>query len=131
MFVRMCPYFPFSARIYLNQHHWIAARLRAEGIAFQQCANAFLRCADPARLQAIANSLTPIHLLRCGQKWLTAFTPFFTATERREAGCQHRLFFSQVEYCDNLISGTAPRSISLENGCSTPTVPSASPTKSP
>ena len=30
-------------------------------------------------------------------------TPFLTAREREHAGCQHRLFFSQVEYCDNLI----------------------------
>ena len=30
-------------------------------------------------------------------------TPFFTAKEREEAGCQHRLFFSQIEFCDNLI----------------------------
>lgn len=30
-------------------------------------------------------------------------TPFFTAKERAEAGCQHRLFFSQIEFCDNLI----------------------------
>ncbi len=29
--------------------------------------------------------------------------PFFTAREREHAGCQHRLFFSQVEFCDNLI----------------------------
>jgi len=29
--------------------------------------------------------------------------PFFHAKERREAGCWHQLFFSQVEYCDNLI----------------------------
>ena len=41
--------------------------------------------------------------MQCGQKWLTTFTPFFTTRERQEAGCQHRLFFSQVEYCDNLI----------------------------
>jgi hypothetical protein len=34
---------------------------------------------------------------------LRAFTPFFTAEERREAGCQHRLFFAQIEYCDTLI----------------------------
>jgi hypothetical protein len=34
---------------------------------------------------------------------LRAFTPFCTAEERREAGCQHRLFFAQTEYCDNLI----------------------------
>jgi hypothetical protein len=42
-------------------------------------------------------------LLTCGQKWLTRFTPFFTESERKQAACQHRLFFSQVEFCDNLI----------------------------
>src|SRR5207244_2244441 len=55
------------------------------------------------RLQELADSLTAQDLLRCGQKWLTALTPFFTPPERRQAGCQHRLFFSQVELCDNLI----------------------------
>jgi hypothetical protein len=103
MFVRMCPYFPFSARVCLNQHHWLALRMRQEGIAFRQCKNAFLQCSDPKRLQELADSLTAKDLLRCGQKWLAAFTPFFTSQERRQAGCQHRLFFSQVELCDNLI----------------------------
>jgi hypothetical protein len=36
-------------------------------------------------------------------EWLTRLTPFFTERERRQAGCQHQLFFSQVEFCDNLI----------------------------
>lgn len=103
MFVRMCPYLPFSARVCLNQHHWLAQRMRDEGIDFQQCTNAFLRCANPARLQELSDSLTPRDLLTCGQKWLAAFTPFFTERERKQAGCQHRLFFAQVEYCDNLI----------------------------
>src|SRR5450432_4338842 len=103
MFVRVCPYLPFSARICLNQHHWLANRMREEGIGFKQTANAFLKCAVPDRLQELANSLTPRDLVACGQKWLTHFTPFFTAKEREHAGCQHRLFFSQVEYCDNLI----------------------------
>jgi len=103
MFVRLCPYFPFSARVCLNQHHWLAMRMRAEGIDFQQCTNAFLKCSHPARLQELADSLTTQDLLTCGQKWLAAFTPFFTDKERKQAGCQHRLFFSQVEYCDNLI----------------------------
>jgi hypothetical protein len=103
MFVRMCPYFPFSARVCLNQHHWLANRLRQEGIDFQQPSNLFLKCGNPERLQELADALTPQDLLTCGQKWLTAFTPFFTEKERKEAGCQHRLFFAQVEYCDNLI----------------------------
>jgi hypothetical protein len=50
MFVRMCPYLPFSARICLNQHHWLANRMREEGVDFQQCSNAFMRCAKPQRL---------------------------------------------------------------------------------
>ena len=103
MFVRVCPYFPFSARVCLNQHHWLANQLRAEDIRFQQCSNAFLKCAQPARLQQLADSLTARDLVSCGEKWLARFTPFFTDHERRRAGCQHRLFFSQVEYCDNLI----------------------------
>jgi len=103
MFVRMCPYFPFSARVCLNQHNWLAIRMQEEGIDFQQCTNAFLKCGNPTRLQELADSLTAQDLLKCGQKWLAAFTPFFTDKERKQAGCQHRLFFSQVEYCDNLI----------------------------
>jgi hypothetical protein len=103
MFVRMCPYFPFSARVCLNQHHWLAIRMREEGIDFQQSTNAFLKCGNPARLQELADSLATQDLLQCGQKWLAAFTPFITDKERKHAGCQHRLFFSQVEYCDNLI----------------------------
>lgn len=103
MFVRLCPYFPFSARRCLNQHHWLAARLRSEGVAFRQGGNALLTCSDPARLQQLADALTPRDLDRCAQKWLRTLTPFCTATERRQAACQHRLFLSQVEYCDNLI----------------------------
>jgi hypothetical protein len=103
MFVRMCPYFPFSARICLNQHHWLAGRMQEQGISFRQCSNAFLQCSDPERLQQLADSLTAQEFLRCGQKWLAYFTPFFTEAERKQAGCQHRLFFAQVEYCDNLI----------------------------
>jgi hypothetical protein len=103
MFVRMCPYLPFSARVYLNQHHWLANRMREEGIDFQQCSNAFLRCGTPERLQELADTLTAEDLSSCGHKWLTRFTPFFSERERWQAGCQHRLFFSQIEFCDNLI----------------------------
>jgi hypothetical protein len=103
MFVRVCPYFPFSARICLNQHYWLALRMQERGIRFQQCANAFLQCSDSQTLQKLADSLTANDLITCGQKWLTHFTPFFTSEERKQADVQHRLFFAQVETCDNLI----------------------------
>jgi hypothetical protein len=62
-----------------------------------------LRCSAPERLQELADTLTTQDLSRCGRKWLARFTPFFSETERRQSGCQHRLFFSQIEFCDNLI----------------------------
>jgi hypothetical protein len=67
-------YFPFSARVCLNQHHWLAIRVRQEGIDLQQCKNAFLKCSNPQRLQELADSLTARDLQQCVQKWLSAFT---------------------------------------------------------
>jgi hypothetical protein len=104
----LCSHLPVSSVLdpgVLNQHHWLANRMREEGVDFQQCSNAFLRSGRPQRLQELADALTLTaeDLSTCGQKWLACFTPFFTARERKQAGCQHRLFFSQIEYCDNLI----------------------------
>jgi len=99
----MCPYLPFSARLCLNQHHWLVNRLRTEGVDFRQCSNAFAGCAKPQRLQELADELAPPDLVARGQKWLACFTPFFTPEEREEAGCRHRLFFAQTEFCDNLV----------------------------
>jgi hypothetical protein len=103
MFVRVCPYFPFSTRICLNQHHWLAHKMRQAGIRFEQSKNAFRQCSDPAALQRMADSLTAEDLTKCGHKWINRLIPFFQAKERREAGCWHQLFFAQVEYCENLI----------------------------
>src|SRR2546427_4659532 len=57
MFIRVCPYLPFSARVCLNQHYWIANHLKQRGIRFRQSTNAFASCADPKVLQEIADSL--------------------------------------------------------------------------
>jgi len=103
IFVRVCPYFPFSTRICLNQHYWLAHKMKQAGIRFTQSGNAFRRCSDPAALQEMADSLTAKNFLRCGHKWINRLIPFFRSSERREHGCWHNLFFSQVEYCDNLI----------------------------
>jgi hypothetical protein len=103
LFVRVCPYFPFSTRICLNQHYWLALKMKQAGIRFTQTGNCFRRCSDPETLQRMADSLTPQDLTHCGHKWLNRLIPFFTPQERREHGCWHQLFFSQVEFCENLI----------------------------
>ena len=103
MFVRICPYLPFSARVCLNQHHWLANRMRQEGIDFQQCANAFTRCAKPERLQQLADgSPLGIRCIAAKSGW-RASRHSLPPGSGRNFGCRHRLFFSQVEFCDNLI----------------------------
>src|SRR5450759_4566659 len=103
MFVRICPYFPFTARLCLNQHDWIAQRLRQQGMGFEQRANSFVACDDPEALQRIADTFTAEDLIACGRKWIDRLVPFFSKQERRYLGCDHQFYFKQVEYCDNLI----------------------------
>src|SRR5437764_394241 len=90
-------------RALLNGHEWLACRLRAEGIAFEQCANAFRTCAHPARLQELADQFSAADIEACGHRWLAQLVPFFTDRERRHQGFGYRLFVSQVEYCTNLV----------------------------
>jgi hypothetical protein len=52
MFVRMCPYLPFSARVCLNQHHWLAQRMQEEKIGFQQCSECLLKMQRPPQTPA-------------------------------------------------------------------------------
>jgi len=87
IFVRMCPYLPFSARVCLNQHHWLANRMREEGVDFQQCSNAFIRCGRPERLQELADTLTAEDLSTCGQKWLARFTQESTNKRASSTAC--------------------------------------------
>ncbi len=103
MFIRICPYFPFNARVYLNGHEWLACQLRRADIAFRQPANAFVSCVRPGRLQQLADSFSAHDIVSCAHRWLAQLVPFFRDAERRHGGCGYRLFASQVEYCTNLI----------------------------
>ena len=70
MFLRICPYFPFNVRVCVNQHEHLARQLEREGIPFRQSANAFVQCADPERLQQLADGFNSGDLDRPVQRWL-------------------------------------------------------------
>jgi hypothetical protein len=102
LFVRLCPYFPFPVEVCLNGHEWLAQQLRRAGVAFRQRDNAFTDCADPRRLQELADAFGPAHLRAALDPLLERWLPFFTPAERAQ-GYRHRLFLAQVEYCHNLV----------------------------
>jgi len=56
MFLRICPYFPFNARVCVNQHEWLARHRQEDGVFFRKAANAFVQCSNPVRLQQLADT---------------------------------------------------------------------------
>src|ERR1700693_5037746 len=50
MFVRICPYLPFSARVCLNQHHWLANRSFGQ-VKIHQAIKWRKRCTSGYRIQ--------------------------------------------------------------------------------
>lgn len=103
MFVRLCPYLPFNGRMLINGHEWLACQMRSENIRFRQHGNAFLTCSDPVRLQQLADSFAPQHVIACAQRWLSQLAPPLIDANGQRAARDYRLFFSQTEFCTNLI----------------------------
>jgi hypothetical protein len=102
MFVRLCPYFPFNIRVWMNGHNWLARRLEREGIAFDKRDNLFVDCANPQRLQEWSDAFGPQDLAGPVAAWVARLLPFFSEAERQR-GYRHQLYMTQMEYCNNLI----------------------------
>lgn len=58
MYVRVPTWLPCRLQIYFNVHHWLAAKLRAEGIDFEMEDNAFVRISDWKRAQELASGFS-------------------------------------------------------------------------
>ena len=57
--VRVPTGLPFRVQIYFNGHSWLARQLDAAGISYEMADNAFAKCADWGRAQALADGLNP------------------------------------------------------------------------
>jgi hypothetical protein len=58
-FIKVCAYFPYPAKIWVNGHEWVKRQAAQAGIGFTALSNGFAACADPAALQAICDRLGP------------------------------------------------------------------------
>lgn len=96
LFIKFAAYFPYQAKVCLNGHEYVKRQLAKAGIAFQALDNGVLACADPKRLQAICDSLTPQRIERVVRKWLRRLPHPFTARDRA-AGYRYDLSVLQVE----------------------------------
>jgi hypothetical protein len=58
-FIKICAYFPYPIKIWLNGHEYAKRRAAAAGITFTELDNGFATTDDPAGLQDICDTLTP------------------------------------------------------------------------
>lgn len=95
-FIKICTYFPYPAKVWLNGHEWAKRQARREGLSFGELANGFSSCEDPRALQAICDRLGPRDIEDFFARWTAVIPTPFTDDDRR-AGYFWELSMRQVE----------------------------------
>ena len=96
-FLKFSSYFPYSAKLCFNGHHWAQRQAQAAGIAFTALDNGFLDCDDPDALQRICARLSAAKIDAFFRRWLARLPHPFTAADRR-AGYRYELSMLQAEF---------------------------------
>ena len=106
-FIKVCAYFPYPAKIWLNGHEWAKRQAGRAGIAFTELSNGFAACDDPSALQEICDRLQPGTIEVFAQRWL-ARLPLPLGPADQRAGYWWEISMRQVEVSRTLVFD-APR----------------------
>ena len=104
-FIKICAYFPYPAKVWVNGHEWAKRQATKQGIGFTELANGFATCDDPARLQAVCDRLGPGTIGVFLERWLARLPLPLTDADRR-AGYWWELSMRQVEVSRTLVLDT-------------------------
>jgi len=96
-FLKFSSYFPYGGRLCINGHEYVKRQLAKEGIAFTALDNGILRCANPQRMQQIADGLTAEKIDALLRKWLSRLPHPYSAQDRA-AGYRYDLSILQAEF---------------------------------
>ena len=106
-FVKICTYFPYPAKIWINGHEWAKRQASHAGIGFTELSNGFAATADPPALQQICDRLGPGVINVFVQRWLALLPQPFTDADR-DAGYWWETSMRQVEFARTIVFD-APR----------------------
>lgn len=106
-FIKICSYFPYPIKIWLNGHEWAKRQATRAGLAFTELSNGFASCVDPAALQEICDRLGPDDIRAFFDRW-AARLPLPLGDADREAGYWWDLSMRQVEVSRTIVFD-APR----------------------
>ena len=101
-FIKICTYFPYPAKLWLNGHEWAKRQAARVGLGFVELKNGFASCVDPAALQELCDRFAPADLQGFFDRWTRVIpTPF--SDEDRAAGYCYELSMRQVEVSRTLV----------------------------
>jgi len=106
-FIKLCAYFPYPIKVWVNGHEWAKRQAAKAGIGFTELSNGFASCDDPAALQAICDRLGPGTIRVFFERW-TSRLPLPLSTADRDAGFWWDLTMRQVETSRTIVLD-APR----------------------
>jgi hypothetical protein len=106
-FIKVCAWFPYPAKIWVNGHEWVKRQAGRAGLGFTALSNGFAACEDPAALQAICDRLGPGTINVFAQRWLHRL-PLPFAPRDHDAGYWWEVSMRQVEISRTIVFD-APR----------------------
>ena len=106
-FIKVCAYFPYPAKIWVNGHEWAKRQAARAGISYRELSNGFAACDDPPALQAICDRLQPGTIEVFAQRWLHRL-PMPFGHKDQQAGYWWEISMRQVEVSRTLVFD-APR----------------------
>jgi hypothetical protein len=106
-FIKVCSYFPYPAKVWVNGHEWAKRQAAKAGIGFTELSNGFAATADPAALQTICDRLGPGAITVFVERWLSVLPLPLTEADRA-AGYWWELSMRQIEVSRTLVFD-APR----------------------
>jgi hypothetical protein len=101
-FIKICTYFPYTIKVWLNGHEWAKRKALAAGIGFTELSNGFASAEDPAALQEICDSLTAGAVTVWFERWM-AQLPLPLEAADRDGGFWWELSMRQIEVSRTLV----------------------------
>jgi len=101
-FIKICTYFPYPVKVWVNGHEWAKRQALAAGIGFTELSNGFASCEDPAALQDICDRFGPGTVQAWFERWMARIPLPLTGTDR-DAGFWWELSMRQVETSRTLV----------------------------
>ena len=101
-FIKICTYFPYPVKAWVNGHEWAKRQAAAAGIGFTALSNGFASCEDPAALQDICDRFGPGTVQVWFERWM-ARIPLPLTDADRDAGYWWELSMRQTETSRTLV----------------------------